>query len=102
MTTTAALPLEKGHGALSTTSVTVRAQSGDSEVITTDAFRAWKRRRGKHAAFVVQSPVEYLVHTYADMQKLPVGEYEAVFVKKCALPEAVKKDMRGTDLWKCV
>ena len=102
MTAAAALPLEKGDGAVSMTSVTVSALSGDSEVITTDAFRAWKRRRGKHAAFVVQSPVEYLVHTFADMQKLPVGEYEAVFVKKCALPEAVKKDMRGTDLWKCV
>ena len=102
MTAAATLSLEKGDGAASMTSVTVSAPSGDSEVVTTDAFRAWKRRNGKHAAFVLQSPVEYLVQTFADMQKLPVGEYEAALLKRCAFPEAVKKDLRGTDIWKCV
>ena len=70
-------------------SVTVRARSGDSEVITSGNFRAWKRRNGRDAAFVLENPVEHLVHTFADMQKLPAGEFEAVLVKKCAAPEEV-------------
>ena len=83
-------------------SVTVRARSGNSEVVTTGNFRSWKRREGKHAAFVLEHPVEHLVHTCADMQKLPAGEYEAVLVKKCAPPEQARTQLRGTDLWKVI
>ena len=78
-------------------SVTVRARSGDSEVITSGNFRSWKRRHGKHAAFVLENPVEHLVHTFVDMQKLPAGEFEAVLVKKCAPPEQVRTQMKGMD-----
>ena len=84
------------------TSVTIRSQSGNSEVVTTANFRAWKRRNGKHVAFVLQNQVEHLVHTFSDMQKLPAGEFEAVLVKKCAPPEEVRTQLRGTDIWTCV
>ena len=83
------------------TSVTVSAQSGDSEIVTNETFRSWKRRNGRNAAFVIQTP-EHFVGTYADMNKLPAGEYRAELVRKCAFPDSIKKSMRGTDLWKCV
>ena len=84
------------------TSVTIRSQSGNSEVVTVDSFRSWKRRSGRHFAFVLENPVEHLVHTLSDMQKLPAGEFEAVLVERCAPPEQVRKQLSGTDLWKCV
>ena len=82
--------------------VTVRTQSGETEVLTTATYRSWKRRNGRQAAFVLENPVEHLVHTFAEMQRLPAGDYEAVFVMKCAPPEQVRKQLRGTDLWRCV
>ena len=83
------------------TSVKVCTQSGDSELVTKDTFRAWKRRNGRHAAFVLIAPVEHFVGTYADMQELPAGEFDASLVKRCAPPEQVRKQLRGHDLWKC-
>ena len=83
------------------TSVKVCTQSGDSELVTKETFRAWKRRNGRHAAFVLNAPVEHFVGTYADMQGLPAGEFDASLVKRCAPPEQVCKQLRGHDLWKC-
>lgn len=90
--------------------VTVRTLEGgtdDGTVVTIDNFRSWKRKRGRHAAFVVQMPgVDndgVLICTFADMdKKLPHGEYQAQLVTKCAFPDSAKKELRGTDLWKCV
>jgi hypothetical protein len=45
---------------------------------------------------------QILVSTFSDMRKLPTGSYQAQLVRKCAIPEAAKKQLRGTDLWKCV
>ena len=79
--------------------------------VTTDSFRSWKRKQGRDTAFVVQMPgandeddqgSQILVSTFSDMRKLPTGSYQAQLVRKCAIPEAAKKQLRGTDLWKCV
>ena len=83
--------------------------------VTTGNFRSWKRRHGRNTAFVVQMPgasaeddegSQILVSTFSDMRKLPTGSYQAQLVRKCAIPEAAKKQLRGqlrgTDLWKCV
>ena len=79
-------------------------------VVTTDNFRSWKRKQGRDTAFVVQmsganaesDDTSQLVCTFSDMQKLPTGSYHAQLVRKCAIPDAAKKQLRGTDLWKCV
>ena len=84
------------------TSVTVSTMSGDSELVAKETFRAWKRRNGRHAAFVLKAPFEHFVGTHADMQELPAGEFDASLVKRCAQPEQVRKQLRGTDLWRCV
>ena len=79
--------------------------------VTIDNFRSWKRKQGRDTAFVVQMPgandeddqgSQILVSTFSDMRKLPTGSYQAQLVRKCAIPEAAKKQLRGTDLWKCV
>ena len=76
--------------------------------VTRDNFKAWKRRRGRNAAFVVRMPGDQdddgsvLVCTFADMCKLPAGNYQAQLVQKCTAPATAKKELRGTDLWKCI
>ena len=79
--------------------------------VTTDHFRSWKRKLGRDTAFVVQMPgandeddegSQILVSTFSDMCKLSTGSYEAQLVRKCTIPDAAKKQLRGTDLWKCV
>lgn len=79
--------------------------------VTTDNFRSWKRRQGRDTAFVVQKSgasdeddegSQILVRTFSDMCRLPTGSYQAQLVRKCAIPDAAKKQLRGTDLWKCV
>ena len=92
--------------------VTVRTKDGSqasSMTITDATFRPWKRKNGRHTAFVVQMPGEegnddggFLVCTIADMKKLPAGDYQAVLVRKSAIPDAAKKELRGCDLWKCI
>ena len=91
--------------------VTVRTKDEDqarSTTITEATFRPWKRRNGRHTAFVVQTSGKdsddggILVCTFADMKKLPAGDYQAVLVRKSAIPEAAKKELRGCDLWKCI
>ena len=78
-------------------------------IVTTDNFRAWKKKQGKHSAFVVQMPGAdaeddggILVCTFSDMRRLPTGKYQAQLVQRCAIPDEAKKDLRGSDLWKCV
>ena len=79
--------------------------------VTTVFFRSWKRKQGRHAAFVVQMSgandednegSQILVCTFSEMCRLPTGSYQAQLVRKCAIPDAAKKQLRGTDLWKCV
>ena len=84
--------------------VIVRTCAGDTEQISESNFRSWKRRSGKHAAFVVLTPEhgEQLVTTYTELLALPEGEFDADLVQKCRPPEAVRKELRGTDLWKRV
>ena len=92
--------------------VTVRTRDEDqasSQTITDASFRSWKRKNGRHTAFVVQMPGEegnddggILVCTFADMKKLPAGGYQALLVRKCTIPDAAKKELRGTELCKCV
>ena len=92
--------------------ITVRTKDEDqasSMTITDATFRSWKRKNGRHTAFVVQMPGAdatddggFLVCTIADMKKLPAGDYQAVLVRKCAIPDAAKKELRGSDLWKCI
>ena len=83
-----------------------------STTVTTANFRSWKRKRGRNTAFVVQLPGAdeedddgnggALVCTFADMCRLPTGSYRAQLVRKCAIPDEAKKELRGSDLWKCV
>jgi len=92
--------------------VTVRTKDegqASTTTITEATFRSWKRKHGRHTAFVVQMPGAennddggVLVCTFADMKKLPAGDYQAVLVRKSAIPEAAKKELRGCDLWKCI
>ena len=92
------------------TTVTVRSLEDGPEggtVVTLDNFRSWKRKCGRYTAFVVQIPnVDgdgVLICTFADMNKrLPLGDYQAQLVRRCAIPDVAKKDLRGTDLWKVV
>ena len=90
--------------------VTVRSQEdgpNGGTLVTLDNFRPWKGNSGRYSAFVVQVPwVDsdgVLICTFADMaKKLPPGKYEGQLVRKCAVPEGAKKELRGTDPWKCV
>ena len=83
---------------------------GDATIVTPDTFRAWKRRNGGHTAFVVfASDAEeeddsggVLVCTYAEMISLPAGNYSGRLVQRGAIPDAAKKRLRGSDLWRCV
>ena len=55
-------------------SITIRSKSGDEQSVAPGNFRAWKKRVGRDAAFVVlQVPDSdgYLVQTYRDMVRLP-------------------------------
>ena len=98
---------------MATVALHSKAQTPDHQVatVTADNFRSWKRKQGRnHTAFVVQMPgangeddedSQILVCTLSDMRRLPTGSYQAQLVRKCA-PDAAKKQLRGTDLWKCV
>ena len=90
-----------------------KAETPDRQVatVTADNFRSWKRKQGRNAAFVVQMPgandednegSQILVCTFSDMCRLPTGSYQAQLVRKCAIPDEARKQLRGTDLWKCV
>ena len=60
-----------------TTSVMVQTKSGETEQVTPENFRAWKKRRGANAGFAVQLPDNnevVLVNTISGLRKLPVGE----------------------------
>ena len=77
--------------------------------ITAGNFRSWKRKHGRDTAFVVQMPGAddnddggVLVCTLANMNKLPAGNYQVRLVRRCAIPDAAKKELRGSDLWKCI
>ena len=79
--------------------------------VTTDICCSWKRKHGRDTAFVVQKSgandeddegSQILVCTFSDMYRLPTGSYQAQLVRKCAIPDAAKKQLRGTNLWKCV
>ena len=79
-------------------------EEGPECVVTPGNFRSWKRKLGRNTAFVVQMPnadAGVLICTFADMNKLPPGDYRAQLVRKCAIPAAAQKELRGTDLWKC-
>ena len=90
--------------------VAVRANDEDRETsITHENFRSWKRKHGRDTAFVVQMPGAdeeddrgVLVRTFGELKLLPAGSYSARLVRRCEVPEAAKKDLRGSDLWKCV
>jgi hypothetical protein len=102
---------------MATVALSSKDETPDHQVatVTIDNFRSWKRKQGRDTAFVVQMQgandeddqgSQILVSTFSDMRKLPTGSYQAQLVRKCAIPEAAKKQLRGqlrgTDLWKCV
>ena len=83
------------------TSVVVRSKSGDVETVTQKSFPSWKRRAGKNVGFVVKADAEILVLTRGDMSRLPEGVFEAELVKKYAIEDPLlKKQLRGSDVWK--
>ena len=85
------------------TSVEVRSKSGDVETVTQKSFPSWKRRAGQNVGFVVKAAeAETLVLTRRDMRRLPEGVFEAELVKKYAIEDPLlKKQLRGSDVWKC-
>lgn len=96
---------------MATLALCSKDETADRCTITVDNFRSWKRKNGRHAAFVVQisgadgdddETSEILVCTFSDMRRLPAGSYQAQLVRKCAIPDAEKKQLRGAELWKCV
>ena len=81
----------------------------EAAMVTAANFRSWKRKHGRDTAFVVfaQEADEdagdgVLVCTFSDMSHLPAGNYRAQLVQRCAIPDAAKKRLRGTDLWRCM
>ena len=98
---------------MATVALSSKDETPDHQVatVTIDNFRSWKRKQGRDTAFVVQMQgandeddqgSQILVSTFSDMRKLPTGSYQAQLVRKCTIPDAAKKQLRGTDLWKCV
>ena len=93
-------------------SVALHSKSDEADqamIVTTNTFRAWKKRHGRHTGFVVQMPGAdteddgILVCTFADMCGLPAGNYQAQLVKKRAIPkELARKELLGCDLWECI
>ena len=96
---------------MATVALSSKDETPDQQVatVTIDNFRSWKRKQGRDTAFVVQMPganddkgSQILVSTFSDMCKLSTGSYQAQLVRKCTIPDAAKKKLRGADLWKCV
>ena len=98
---------------MATVALSSKDETPDHQVatVTIDNFRSWKRKQGRDTAFVVQMQgandeddqgSQILVSTFSDMRKLPTGSYQAQLVRKCTIPDAAKKKLRGADLWKCV
>ena len=98
---------------MATVALSSKDETPDHQVatVTIDNFRSWKRKQGRDTAFVVQMPgandeddedSQILVSTFSDMCKLSTGSYQAQLVRKCTIPDAAKKKLRGADLWKCV
>ena len=87
-------------------SITIRSKSGDEQSVAPGNFRAWKKRVGRDAAFVVlQVPGAdgYLAQTSRDLQRVPPGEYEAELVQRVRLPQKIARgQLKGCDAWKCV
>ena len=93
------------------TTVTLHSK-GDADqatIVTTDNFQVWKKKQGKHSAFVVQMPGandeddgRILICTLSEMRRLPIGQYQAQLVRRCAIPDEAKAELRGSDFWKCV
>ena len=81
----------------------MRSKSGELEIITQESFPSWKRRAGKNVGFVVKAAdAETLVLTRVDMRRLPEGVFKAELVKKYAIEDPLlKKQLRGSDMWKC-
>ena len=72
-------------------------------VITAENLIRWNRQRGRHVAFSdSDDDGGILVCTLSEMRGLPARNYQAQLVQKCAVPDEVKKELRGTDLWKCI
>ena len=76
-------------------------------IVTTDNFRAWKKKQGQHTAFVVQRPEAndeddgVLVCTLSEMRRLPTGQYQARLVRRCEIADpSLKKQLRGSDVWR--
>ena len=85
-----------------------RDAADQATIVTTENFRAWKKKQGRHSAFVVQVPGAndedeggILICTLSEMRLLPTGKYQAQLVRRCAIPDEAKKELRGSDLWKC-
>jgi hypothetical protein len=91
--------------------VTLHSKSDAADqatIVTTDNFGAWKKKQGTNSAFVVQMPGAddeddggILICNLSEMRRLPTGQYQAQLVRRCAIPDEAKKELRGSDLWKC-
>mgnify|MGYP003327425384 CR=1 FL=1 len=95
---------------MATVAVRAKDETADrSTIVTTKSFRSWKRKQGRGMAFVVQLPGAdddegVLVCTLSEMRRLPAGQhYQARLVRRCAIIDpSLKKQLRGSDVWKCV
>ena len=94
---------------MATVAVHSKSDAGDqATIVTTDNFRAWKKKQGKHSAFVIQMPGaegdddgDILVCTLSEMRRLPTGQYQARLVRRCEITDAsLKQQLRGSDVWK--
>ena len=91
--------------------VTLNSKSDAADqatIVTTDNFRAWKKKQGRHSAFVVQVPGAndeddggILICTLTEMRRLPTGKYQAQLVRRCAITDpSLKEELRGSDVWR--
>ena len=80
--------------------VTLHSKNGNGDV-TTDNFRAWKKKVVQMPGANDEDDGGILICTISEMRRLPTGQYQAQLVRRCAIPDEAKKELRGSDLWKC-
>ena len=93
---------------MATVAVHAKDEAGNgSTIVTTENFRSWKRKHGRNMAFVVQPPgvddgdSGVLVCTLSEMCRLPTGQYQGRLVRRCEIIDpSLKKQLRGSDVWK--
>ena len=89
--------------------VTVQSKDGNTECVTLDTFKVWKKNNGARAAFVVkvskQDDGAIIVDSLRAMRPLPDGDLmgERVEREKCHIGgPKLKKELGDFEMWRSV